>query len=46
MTFNYKHSLFSHFIILKARRIKIWKGHVYKGDKKKKKKYYFKKSRA
>lgn len=41
MTFNYKHSLFSHFIILKARRRKIWKGHIYKGDQKKKKKVLF-----
>lgn len=34
MTFNYKHSLFSTFIILKARRGRIWKGHIYKGEKK------------
>lgn len=34
MTFNYKHSLFSLFIILKARRGRIWKGHIYKAEKK------------
>lgn len=35
MTFNYRHSLFSLFIILKARRGRIWKGHIFKGKKKK-----------
>lgn len=34
MTFNYKHSFFGTFLILKARRGRIWKGHIYKGEKK------------
>lgn len=34
MTFNYEHSLFGTFIILMAKRGRIWKGHIYKDEKK------------